>query len=130
MTMSKIGRLMPLVMALVAAAAQAQSGGESAFSFSGFATLGVVSTNSDAGQYAIAGQRRGTYKTASGEVDSKVGVQLTGKANKGFSGKGNPPKELASSAEVRKFFAANPDAIGHLEKSAVDTSLKVVFSVD
>jgi hypothetical protein len=47
-----------------------------------------------------------------------------------FSGKATPPKELASSAEVKKFIAANPDAIGYIEKSAVDSSVKVVFSAD
>lgn len=47
-----------------------------------------------------------------------------------FSGKATPPKELASSAEVKKFVAANPDAIGYIEKSAVDASVKVVLSVD
>ena len=47
-----------------------------------------------------------------------------------FSGKGTPPKEMASSADVKKFVAGNPDAIGYIEKSAVDASVKVVFSVD
>ena len=47
-----------------------------------------------------------------------------------FSGKATPPKELAPSAEVKKFVAANPDAIGYIEKSAVDSSVKVVFSAD
>lgn len=47
-----------------------------------------------------------------------------------FSGKATPPKELASSAEVKKFVSANPDAIGYIEKSAVDSSVKVVFSAD
>ncbi|MFT7723323.1 MAG: hypothetical protein QM788_10895 [Roseateles sp.] len=47
-----------------------------------------------------------------------------------FSGKGTPPKELASSAEVKKFVAANPDAIGYIEKSAVDGSVKAVLTVD
>ncbi len=47
-----------------------------------------------------------------------------------FSGKGTPPKELASAAEVKKFVAGNPDAIGYIEKSAVDASVKVVLSVD
>ena len=42
-----------------------------------------------------------------------------------FSGKATPPKELASSAEVKKFVAANPDAIGYVEKSAVDATVKV-----
>ncbi len=47
-----------------------------------------------------------------------------------FSGKATPPKELGSAAEVKKFVAANPDAIGYIEKSAVDSSVKVVFSAD
>ena len=47
-----------------------------------------------------------------------------------FSGKGTPPKELASAADVKKFVASNPDAIGYIEKSAVDGSVKVVLSVD
>ena len=47
-----------------------------------------------------------------------------------FSGKGTPPKELGSAAEVKKFVAGNPDAIGYIEKSAVDGSVKVVLTVD
>ena len=47
-----------------------------------------------------------------------------------FSGKGTPPKELGSAADVKKFVAGNPDAIGYIEKSAVDGSVKVVLSVD
>lgn len=47
-----------------------------------------------------------------------------------FSGKGTPPKELGSSAEVKKFVAGNPDAIGYIEKSAVDGSVKSVLTVD
>jgi ABC-type phosphate transport system substrate-binding protein len=47
-----------------------------------------------------------------------------------FSGKATPPKELGSSADVKKFVAANPDAIGYIEKSAVDASVKVVLTVD
>ena len=47
-----------------------------------------------------------------------------------FSGKATPPKELASTAEVKKFVAANPDAIAYIEKSAVDGSVKAVLTVD
>jgi ABC-type phosphate transport system substrate-binding protein len=47
-----------------------------------------------------------------------------------FSGKATPPKELAGAAEVKSFVAANPDAIGYIEKSAVDGSVKVVLNVD
>jgi ABC-type phosphate transport system substrate-binding protein len=47
-----------------------------------------------------------------------------------FSGKATPPKELPSSAEVKKFVAGNPDAIGYIEKSAVDGSVKVLLTVE
>ena len=47
-----------------------------------------------------------------------------------FSGKATPPKEFGSAADVKKFVASNPDAIGYIEKSAVDSSVKVVFSAD
>lgn len=47
-----------------------------------------------------------------------------------FSGKATPPKELGNAAEVKKFVAANPDAIAYIEKSAVDGSVKVVLSAD
>ncbi len=47
-----------------------------------------------------------------------------------FSGKATPPKELGSSADVKKFVASNPDGIGYIEKSAVDSTVKVVFSAD
>ena len=47
-----------------------------------------------------------------------------------FSGKGTPPKEMANSAEVKKQVATNPNAIGYIEKNAVDGSVKVIFSAD
>lgn len=47
-----------------------------------------------------------------------------------FSGKAQPPKELSDSAAVKKAVAADPKAIGYIEKSAVDSSVKVVLSLD
>lgn len=47
-----------------------------------------------------------------------------------FSGKGSPPKEVANSAEVKRLVNANPDAVGYIEKSAVDATVKVLFSVE
>ncbi|HEX7641912.1 MAG TPA: hypothetical protein VF798_04500 [Burkholderiaceae bacterium] len=46
-----------------------------------------------------------------------------------FTGKGKPPKELGSSADVKKAIEADPSAIGYIEKSAVDSSVKVVLTV-
>jgi len=47
-----------------------------------------------------------------------------------FSGKATPPKELSSSAEVKKMVAANANVVGYIEKSAVDASVKVLLSED
>lgn len=44
-----------------------------------------------------------------------------------FTGKGTPPKEMGSSAEVKKTVAGTPGAIGYIEKAAVDDSVKVVL---
>jgi ABC-type phosphate transport system substrate-binding protein len=46
-----------------------------------------------------------------------------------FTGKGTAPKEYGSSAEVKKAVAADPTAIGYIEKSAVDDSVKVILTV-
>ncbi|MGW8393096.1 hypothetical protein [Pseudoduganella sp. HUAS MS19] len=46
-----------------------------------------------------------------------------------FTGKGTAPKEYASSAEVKKAVAADVQAIGYIEKSAVDDSVKVILTV-
>jgi ABC-type phosphate transport system substrate-binding protein len=43
-----------------------------------------------------------------------------------FTGRGQPPKAVSSSGEVRKLLAANPQAIGYLERSAIDSSVKMV----
>ena len=45
-----------------------------------------------------------------------------------FTGKATPPKEVGSSADVKKAVAANPKGIGYIEKSAVDASVKVVLT--
>jgi ABC-type phosphate transport system substrate-binding protein len=45
-----------------------------------------------------------------------------------FTGKATPPKEAATSADVKKAVAADPKAVGYVEKSAVDSSVKVVFT--
>jgi ABC-type phosphate transport system substrate-binding protein len=47
-----------------------------------------------------------------------------------FSGKAQPPKELADSAAVKKAVAADPKAVGYIEKGAVDGSVKVLATVE
>ena len=46
-----------------------------------------------------------------------------------FTGKATPPKELASNADVVKAVSADPNAIGYIDKTAVDGSVKVVYEV-
>ncbi|HWX36587.1 MAG TPA: hypothetical protein VNZ53_55380 [Steroidobacteraceae bacterium] len=47
-----------------------------------------------------------------------------------FTDRGIPPKQLADSAAVKKAVAANPKAVGYIEKSAVDASIRVALSID
>jgi ABC-type phosphate transport system substrate-binding protein len=46
-----------------------------------------------------------------------------------FTGKGKAPKECKSSAEVKKVVSENVSAIGYIEKSAVDDTVKVLATV-
>ena len=44
-----------------------------------------------------------------------------------FTGKGTPPKEANSSAEVISEVSSNPNAIGYIDSSEVTGSVKVLF---
>jgi ABC-type phosphate transport system substrate-binding protein len=45
-----------------------------------------------------------------------------------FTGRGRPPEEAPNSAEVKKIIVQNPNAIGYIDKSLVDASVKVVLA--
>jgi len=77
---------MALAMLTLAGSANAQASSDSAFSFSGFGTLGLVQVSNDTGKYALYGQPRGADKSVTGEVDSKLGLQVTARANAMFTG--------------------------------------------
>ena len=47
-----------------------------------------------------------------------------------FTNRGVPPKQLPDSAAVKKAVAANLKAVGYIEKSAVDASIKVALQID
>ena len=47
-----------------------------------------------------------------------------------FTGRGLPPKQLPDSAAVKQAVAADPKAVGYIEKSAVDASVKVAVPID
>ena len=43
-----------------------------------------------------------------------------------FTGRGQPPKQLGSGAEAKKFVAENPNAIAYIDSKLVDNSLRVL----
>lgn len=45
-----------------------------------------------------------------------------------FTGKAAMPREVGSNAEVKKAVAANPKAIGYIDRSAVDATVKVIYT--
>ncbi len=47
-----------------------------------------------------------------------------------FTSKGQAPKQLPDSAAVKKAVAADPKAIGYIEKSALDGSVKALLTLD
>lgn len=44
-----------------------------------------------------------------------------------FTGKGQPPREVADSTAVKKLVSENPNAIGYIDKTAIDSSIKTVL---
>lgn len=47
-----------------------------------------------------------------------------------FSGQGRPPQEEPNAGAVKKAVAADPKAVGYINKSDVDASVKVVTALD
>jgi ABC-type phosphate transport system substrate-binding protein len=46
-----------------------------------------------------------------------------------FTGRGQPPREAAGNAAVRKLVADNPGMIGYIERSALDPTVRSVLMV-
>lgn len=67
------------------------------------------------------------YKKATGRESSQVKAIWSRIL---FTGRGVPPKQLPNSAAVKKAVAANPKAVGYIEKSAVDASVKVALPLN
>jgi ABC-type phosphate transport system substrate-binding protein len=43
-----------------------------------------------------------------------------------FTGRGRPPRDVPTGEDVRKLVAGNPRAVGYIERSLVDSSVRVV----
>jgi ABC-type phosphate transport system substrate-binding protein len=72
------------------------------------------------------GIRGAFYEKATGRSAAQVRATW---ARITFTGKSIPPKELKSDAEVKAFVAADPRAIGYVDASAVDASVKAVLKL-
>lgn len=46
-----------------------------------------------------------------------------------FTGQGEPPREISDSDKIKKLVANNPRYIGYIDKSNVDTTVKIVSTV-
>jgi ABC-type phosphate transport system substrate-binding protein len=44
-----------------------------------------------------------------------------------FTGRGQPPKAVGTTAELKKMLLTSPNAIGYMDRSMLDSSLKVVL---
>jgi ABC-type phosphate transport system substrate-binding protein len=63
------------------------------------------------------------------KVVHKGSTQLTAYwAKMIFTGDGRPPQMLEGNLAVRQAVAGNPNAIGYIDRSAVDSSVRVVLS--
>jgi ABC-type phosphate transport system substrate-binding protein len=67
------------------------------------------------------------YKAATGRDAAQVKAAWSRLV---FSGKAQPPKEAADAAAVKKAVAADPKAVGYIEKSAVDGTVKVISTLN
>jgi ABC-type phosphate transport system substrate-binding protein len=94
--------------------------------------LGTATTFPDGGAVALADQpeaagiRGDFYQKATGRSAAQVKATW---ARLTFTGKGTPPKELKSDADVKAFVASDPKAIGYVDASAVDGSVKAVLKL-
>jgi hypothetical protein len=78
-------------------------------------------------QVEAAAIRGDFYKQATGRDTAQVKAAWSRLV---FSGKAQPPRELADAGAVKKAVAADPKAVGYIDKSAVDGTVKVVLTLN
>jgi len=89
--------------------------------------LGKVQSAAPVDQPEAAPIRAEFYKSATGKEPSQVKALW---ARLTFTGKAQPPKEVADAAAVKKAVAADPKAVGYIDKAAVDDSVKVLLTLE
>jgi len=94
--------------------------------------LGTATTFPDGGAATLADQpesasiRGDFYQKATGRSVAQVKATW---ARLTFTGKGTPPKELKTDADVKAFVASDPKAIGYVDASSIDGSVKAVLKL-
>jgi ABC-type phosphate transport system substrate-binding protein len=73
------------------------------------------------------GTRQEFYKKATDRDAAQVKAVW---ARLTFTGGGQPPKEMADAAAVKKAVSADPKAVGYIDKADVDSSVKVVLTLN
>lgn len=68
--------------------------------------------------------RKAFYENVVGMSESEVKGY---RAEQTFTGKGAPPKEVGDDAAVKSFVSSTPGAIGYIDDSKVDGSVKVLY---
>ncbi len=63
------------------------------------------------------------YRTYAGKLPAQVKAHWSKVI---FTGRGQPPPEVSSDADVKKRIGADPHAIGYIEQNAVDSSVRVL----
>ena len=69
-------------------------------------------------------QRDGFYQRVAGKTPSLLKVYWSKMV---FTGRGQPPRELAGNDAVRQAVASDPGAVGYIDREAVDPSVRQVL---
>jgi ABC-type phosphate transport system substrate-binding protein len=92
--------------------------------------LGQAGRFPDGGEAVALDQRLGSQERNQfySQVTGKTPALLTAHWSKMvFTGRGQPPRELADAATVRRMVADNPSMIGYIDRSALDASVRPVL---
>jgi ABC-type phosphate transport system substrate-binding protein len=73
------------------------------------------------------GTRNDFYKKATDRDSAQVKAAW---ARLMFTGHGQPPKVMADAAAVKKAVAADPKSVGYIDKADVDSTVKVVLTLN
>lgn len=92
--------------------------------------LGQAGRFPDGAEAVALDQRLGSQERAQfyREVTGKTPALLKAHWSKMvFTGRGQPPRELADSSTVRRMVADNPSMIGYIDRAALDASVRPVL---